>query len=217
MPDLSPVASCSAMGRSRLLPSIDSLPRKRDYESPLKCHGKILRTRKGRASITSDVGGDEESRQCNHSHNISASSPLAWARRSLFNGGVASTHGVPNRESKGTMSMRAIEARFTDKPVKLDNAKERGVLTALKMTYEGGSLDGKTANFPTRDLSSVVVGLHRGNWHFFETYKRTIWVNVRNRRTIFRWAGLTVKSDNSSWLKRLLVVLHMRKLKAIVT
>ena len=112
--------------------------------------------------------------------------------------------------------MRAIEARFTDKPVKLEDAKERRVSTALKMIYEGGSLDGKTANFRTRDLSSVVVGLHRGNWHFFETYKRTIWVNVRNRRTIFRWAGLTVKSDNSSWLKRLLVVLHMRKLKAIV-
>ena len=70
--------------------------------------------------------------------------------------------------------MRAIEARFTDKPVKLDDAKERRVSTALKMIYEGGSLDGKTANFPTRDLSSVVVGLHRGNWHFFETYKRTI-------------------------------------------
>jgi hypothetical protein len=27
-----------------LLPSIDSLPRKREYESPLKCHEKILRT-----------------------------------------------------------------------------------------------------------------------------------------------------------------------------
>ena len=54
------------------------------------------------------------------------------------------------------------------------------------MIYEGGSLDGKTANLPTRDLSCVVVGLHRGNWHFFETYKRTICVNVRNRRTIFR-------------------------------
>ena len=112
--------------------------------------------------------------------------------------------------------MRAIEARFTDKPVKLDNAKERRVLTGLKMIYEGGSLDGKTANLPTRDLSSVVVGLHRGNRHFFETYKRTIWGNVRNRRTIFRWAGLTVKSDNSSWWKRLLAVLHMRKVKAIV-
>ena len=112
--------------------------------------------------------------------------------------------------------MKVIEARFTDKPVKLDDTEEGRVLTALKMIYEGGSLDGKTANLPTRDLSSIVVGLHRGNRHFFETYKRTIWVNVRNRRTIFRWTGLTVKSDNSSWLKRLLVVLHMRKLKAIV-
>ena len=111
--------------------------------------------------------------------------------------------------------MRAIEAQFTDKAVKLDSAKERRVLTALKMIYEGGSLDGKTANFHTRDLSSVVVGVHRGNWHFFETYKRTIWFNVRNRRTIFRWVGLTVKSNNSSWWKRLLVVLRMRKLKAI--
>jgi hypothetical protein len=112
--------------------------------------------------------------------------------------------------------MRAIEAWFTDKPVKLDDANERRVLTGLRMIYEGGSLDGKTANLPTRDVSSVMVGLHRGNRHFFETYKRTIWVNVRNRRTIFRWAGLTVKSDNSSWLKRLLAVLRIRKLKAIV-
>ena len=111
--------------------------------------------------------------------------------------------------------MRAIAARFTDKPVKLGDAEERRVLTTLKMIYEGGSLDGKIADLPTRDLSCIVVGLHRGNWHFFETYKRTIWVNVRNRRTIFRWAGLTVKSNNSSWWKRLLVVLRIRKLKAI--
>src|SRR5215510_6842859 len=115
------------------------------------------------------------------------------------------------------MSMKVIEARFTDKPVKLDDAKERRVLTALKMIYEGGSLDGKTANFPTRDLSSVVVGLHRGNWHSFETYKRTIWVNVRNRRTIFRCTGRTVKSndDSKSWWKRLFTVLRIRKLKII--
>jgi hypothetical protein len=114
------------------------------------------------------------------------------------------------------MSMRAIPVRFTDKPVKLDDVEERRVLTALKMIYEGGSLDGKIADFPTRDLSCVVVGLHRGNWHFFETYKRTIWVNVRNRRTIFRWAGLAVKSNNTCRWKRLLAVLRIRKLKAIV-
>jgi hypothetical protein len=109
-----------------------------------------------------------------------------------------------------------IAARFTDESVKLDGAQKRRVLTTLKMIYEGGSLDGKTANLPTRDLSSIVAGRHRGNWHFFENYKRTIWLNIRNRRTIFRCAGLTVKSNNSSWWKRLLAVLHIRKLKAIV-
>jgi hypothetical protein len=114
------------------------------------------------------------------------------------------------------MSLKTIAARFTDKPVKVEDAQGRRVLTTLKMIYEGGSLDGKTANFPARDLSRVVVGLHRRNWHFFETYKRTIWINVRNRRTIFRCAGLTVKSNNSSWWKRLLAVLRIRKLKAIV-
>ena len=114
------------------------------------------------------------------------------------------------------MSLQMIAARFTDKPGKLDGAQERRVLTTLKMIYEGGSLDGKTANFPTRDLYSVVVGRHQGNWHFFETYKRTIWLNLRNGRTIFRCAGLTVKSNNSNWWKRLLAVPRFRKLKAIV-
>jgi len=112
------------------------------------------------------------------------------------------------------MSMKAIAARFTDKSVKLDTEKRR-VLTTLKMIYEGGSLDGKTANFSTRDLSCVVVGVHRGNWHFFETYNRTIWVNICNRRTIFRCAGFTSKSNNNSRWKRLLAVLHIRKLRSI--
>jgi hypothetical protein len=110
--------------------------------------------------------------------------------------------------------MRPIAARFTDKPVKLDTEKRR-VLTTLRVIYEGGSLDGKTVNFPTRDLSCVVVGLHRGNWHFFETYKRTIWVNIRNRRTIFRYAGFASKTNDSSRWKRLLAVLHVRKLRSI--
>jgi len=110
--------------------------------------------------------------------------------------------------------MKAIAARFTDKSVKLDTEKRR-VLTTLKMIYEGGSLDGKTANFSTRDLSCVVVGVHRGNWHFFETYNRTIWVNIRNRRTIFRCAGFTSKSNNNSRWTRLLAVLHIRKLRSI--
>jgi hypothetical protein len=114
------------------------------------------------------------------------------------------------------MPLNTIAARFTDKPVTIDNAEERKVLTTLKMIYEGGSLDGKTANFPTRDVSCVIVGRHRGNWHSFETYNRTIWINIRNRRTIFRCAGLNVKSNDSTRWKRLLAVLHIRKLKAIV-
>ena len=68
----------------------------------------------------------------------------------------------------------------------------------------------------TRDVSCIVAGIHRGNLHFFETYKRTIWVDIRNRRTIFRCAGLTMKSNNSSWWKRLLADLRIRKLKVIV-
>ena len=114
------------------------------------------------------------------------------------------------------MPLMTIAARFTDQPVKFDDAKERKVLTTLRMTYEGGSLDGKTANFPTRDVWRVVVGLHRRNHHFFETYKRTIWVNLRTRRTIFRCVGHIVKSSKSSWWKELLAILRIRKLKAIV-
>ena len=114
------------------------------------------------------------------------------------------------------MSLQTIAARFTNKPGKLDGAQEPRVLTTLKMIYEGGSLDGKAANFPTRDLSCVVVGQHRGNCHFFETYKRTIWINLHNGRTIFRCAGLTVKSNNSSCWKRLLAVFRIRRPKGIV-
>jgi hypothetical protein len=111
--------------------------------------------------------------------------------------------------------MTAIAVQFQDESVELDNVEKRTVLTTLKMIYEGGSLDGKTANFPTRDLSCVVVGLHRGNWHFFETYKRTICVDIRSQRTIFRCAG-TFKPNNSTWWERLLAVLRIRKVKAIV-
>jgi hypothetical protein len=114
------------------------------------------------------------------------------------------------------MSLTAITVQFPDESVELDNVKEWRVLTTLKMMYEGGSLDGKTANFPTRNLSCVVAGLHRGNWHFFETYKRTIWINLRNGRTIFRCADNTIKSNNSRWWNSLLAKLHVRKLKPIV-
>jgi hypothetical protein len=42
----------------------------------------------------------ERSRRRNHSHDVSASSSLVWANRSLGNGGMASTRGVPNQESE---------------------------------------------------------------------------------------------------------------------
>ena len=111
--------------------------------------------------------------------------------------------------------MTAIAVRFPDESVELENVEERRVLTALEVIYEGGWFDGKTADFPTRDIERVVLGLHLRNWHFFETYKRTICVDIRSRRTIFRYAGLTSKLNNSSWWKRLFAELHIRKLKAI--
>ena len=99
--------------------------------------------------------------------------------------------------------MTAILVQLPDESVKLGDVEERRVLTALEVMYEGGSLHGKTADFPTRDLERVVAGVHRRTSHFFETYERTICVDIRSRRTIFRYAGLT-KSNNSSWWKRLL-------------
>src|SRR4029077_2616678 len=100
--------------------------------------------------------------------------------------------------------MTAIAVRFPDECVKLDNVEERRVLTDLEVIYEGGSLDGKTADFPSRDLERVVLRVHGRNRHFFQTYERTICVDIRSQRTIFRYAGLTSKSNNSSWWKRLL-------------
>ena len=112
--------------------------------------------------------------------------------------------------------MTAITVRIPDESVELDNVEEHRVLTTLEVIYEGGSLHGKTADFPTRDVERVVVGLHLRNWNFFETYKRTICVDIRSQRTIFRFAGaLTSKTNNSSWWERLLAELRIRKLKAI--
>ena len=54
--------------------------------------------------------------------------------------------------------MTAILVRFPDESVKLDDVEEHRVLTTLEVIYEGGSLHGKTADFPTRDLERVVVG-----------------------------------------------------------
>ena len=113
--------------------------------------------------------------------------------------------------------MTAIMAQVTDEPLKLDDREHSTVLKTLRVVYEGGSLDGKTANFPSRDFFRVVVGVHPGgNRHFFETYQRTICVDIGSRRTVFRCAGLTFQPNHSSWWKGLLAVLRIRKLKAIV-
>ena len=112
--------------------------------------------------------------------------------------------------------MTTIAVRFPAESVELDNVEKRRVLTALEVIYEGGLLHGKTADFLTRDLERVVVGLHLPNWNFFETYKRTICIDIRSQRTIFRYAGaLTSKTNNSSRWDRLVAVLRLHKLKAI--
>jgi hypothetical protein len=56
--------------------------------------------------------------------------------------------------------MTAIAAQFPDESVELDNVEEHRVLTTLEVIYEGGSLHGKIADFRTRDVERVVVGLH---------------------------------------------------------
>ena len=98
----------------------------------------------------------------------------------------------------------AMTTRVRDEPVKLNDLEHPRVLKALRVVYEGGSLDGKTANFPTRDVWRFVVGTHPGrNRHLFETYKRTISIEIGSRRTIFRCAGLTFQPNNSSrWKER---------------
>ena len=67
------------------------------------------------------------------------------------------------------MSMTAILARFPDESIKLDDVEEHKVLTTLGVIYEGGSLHSKTADFATRDIERLAVGVHGRNWHFFET------------------------------------------------
>ena len=111
--------------------------------------------------------------------------------------------------------MTAILVRFPNESFKLDDVEEHRLLTTLEVIYEGGSLHGKTADFPTRDLERLVVGVHRRTSHFFETYKRTICVDIRSRRTIFCCTGRISKRNNSSWWERLFADLRICKLKAI--
>jgi hypothetical protein len=111
--------------------------------------------------------------------------------------------------------MTAILVQFPNESIKLDYVEEHRVLTTLEVIYEGGSLHGRTADFPTRDIERFVAGVHWRTSHFFETYKRTICVDIRSRRTIFRYAGRTSKRNNSSWWERLFAELRLCKLKAI--
>jgi hypothetical protein len=111
--------------------------------------------------------------------------------------------------------MTAILVRFPDESIKVEGVAKRKILTTLKVIYERGTLHGKTADFRSRDLDRLVVGVHARDRHFFETYERTICVDIHSRRTIFRYAGLTSKPNNSSWWKRLLAELQIRRLKAI--
>jgi hypothetical protein len=111
--------------------------------------------------------------------------------------------------------MTAILVRFPNESVEVDDVEKHRILTALEVIYEGGSLHSKTADFPTRDLERLAVGLHERDWHLFETYERTICVDIRSRRTIFRYAGLASKSNNITWWTRLLTALGIRKLRAI--
>src|SRR4029450_2735534 len=111
--------------------------------------------------------------------------------------------------------MTAIAVRFPDESVKLDDVEERRVLTTLEVIYEGGSFHGKTADFPTRDLDRLVAGVHRRTSHFFETYERTISVDIRSPRKIFRSRVLTSYRHHRRWWERLLAELRICKLKAI--
>src|SRR4029077_6624248 len=121
-----------------------------------------------------------------------------------------------SRKRKEIHVMTAIAIRFPDESVELDHVEQRRVLPGVEVISEGGPLHDKAEDFPNRGLERGVVGLHRRNWHFFETYKRTICVDIRSQRTIFRYAGaLTSKTNNSSWWERLIAVLRIHKLKAI--
>ena len=145
-------------------------------------------------------------------------SPMRDFLRGASRGTARNVHakGIQRQERRFSQSMTAITVRIPDESVELDNVEEHRVLTTLEVIYEGGSLHGKTADFPTRDVERVVVGLHLRNWNFFETYKRTICVDIRSQRTIFGYAGTFKPQQPAVWWKRLLTVLRIRKVKPIV-
>ena len=93
------------------------------------------------------------------------------------------------------MSFTAILDQFPDESVILDAVETRTILTTLQVIYDGGSLDGKTADFPTRDLERLVIGVHGGDRHSFETYERKISVIFAAGETIFHCAGAESFAD----------------------
>jgi hypothetical protein len=111
--------------------------------------------------------------------------------------------------------MTAILVRFPDESIKLDDVEEQRVLTTLEVIYDGGSLHSKTADFPYARPRAPGGWPSPRNWHFFETYERTICVDIRSGRTIFRYAGITSKANSSTWWKRLLAGLGIRKFRTI--
>ena len=88
-------------------------------------------------------------------------------------------------------------------------------------------MNNKIVNHSLKRMSSLHEAAHwwrqcmawkqsyRRTSHFFETYERTICVDIRSRRTIFRYAGRTSKRNNTSWWEGRLAELRICKLKAI--
>jgi hypothetical protein len=101
------------------------------------------------------------------------------------------------------------------KSVELDNVEEHRVLTTLEVIYEGGSLHGKTADFPRATLSA--------SW-----LASTCLIGISLKLISARSASIFAASERSfatpallnpttsSWWERLLAVLRIRKVEAIV-
>ena len=63
--------------------------------------------------------------------------------------------------------MTPILVRFPNQSVKPDDVEKQRVLTTLRVIYEGGSLHGKTADYPTRDLRAPGGWCPPGYFAFF--------------------------------------------------
>lgn len=63
-------------------------------------------------------------------------------------------------------------------------------LTTLRVIFEGGPRHGETRDIENRDVREITYGINR-NPHLgiFDRYKRTIGIDIRTGRVIFRFAG----------------------------